>query len=189
MSADLRTSSLHKMLGQIRDGDRSALNELIQRTQTQLEHLARKMLRDFPGVRSREQTEDVLQNSLLRLAHALQEVTPASVREFYRLASTIIRRELVDLARRHASRPADALGERNPCQPECRDLVHWATFQEAVESLPTDQREVFGLTFYQGWTQSQIAELLLISDRQVRRLWSSACLNLNRIVAGKLPKN
>jgi DNA-directed RNA polymerase specialized sigma24 family protein len=45
---------------------------------------------------------------------------------------------------------------------------------------------VFGLTFYHGWTQSQIAELFQVSDRQVRRLWADACRQLQAAV-GNLP--
>jgi DNA-directed RNA polymerase specialized sigma24 family protein len=37
--------------------------------------------------------------------------------------------------------------------------------------LPAQLHEVFSYTFYHGWTQNQIAELLGISERQVRRLW------------------
>jgi RNA polymerase sigma factor (sigma-70 family) len=58
---------------------------------------------------------------------------------------------------------------------------------EAVEKLPVELREVFGLTLYHGWTQSQIAELLQISDRQVRRLWTESCRRLHTALRGELP--
>ena len=56
-----------------------------------------------------------------------------------------------------------------------------------MEQLQTDLREVFSLTFYHGWTQPKIAELLQLSDRQVRRLWVEACQRLNSAVEGDLP--
>ena len=39
------------------------------------------MLRDYPRVGRWEQTDDVLQNALLRLWRALEDVRPATARE------------------------------------------------------------------------------------------------------------
>jgi RNA polymerase sigma factor (sigma-70 family) len=66
------------------------------------------------------------------------------------------------------------------------ELDRWTALHEAVEQLPAELRQVFSCTFYHGWTQGQIAELLGISDRQVRRLWVEACLRLKEAV-GTLP--
>ncbi len=175
MAAELQTSSLHAMIDRHRAGDRRALNELIRRTGERLERLARKMLGNFPAVRAHEQTGDVLQNALVRLTRAVGEATPQSVRDFYRLAAEQIRRELLDLARRYARRPAVPLPDGEAMDlgsDNSADLAKWTALQEAVVDLPTDLREVFGLTFYHDWKQEQIAELLQVSDRQVRRLWA-----------------
>jgi RNA polymerase sigma factor (sigma-70 family) len=64
----------------------------------------------------------------------------------------------------------------------------WGRFHEAVEKLPLDQREVFSLAFYHGWTQPQIAQLHAVDERTIRRRWQAACLQLTRIVGGQLPK-
>jgi RNA polymerase sigma factor (sigma-70 family) len=184
---DLNTESLHDLVSRHQAGDRAALDRLVRRTVGRLERLARKMLRGFPAVRAREQTGDILQSALLRLTRALRRVTPRSVRDYYRLAAEQIRRELYDLARRYSRRPAGELGDIDPAEPasdSADDLLRWAALQEAVERLPTDEREVFGLTFYHGWTQPRIAALLQISDRQVRRLWTAACLRLNEAIGG-----
>jgi len=184
---DLNTESLHDLVSRHQAGDRAALDRLVRRTVGRLERLARKMLRGFPAVRAREQTGDILQSALLRLTRALRRVTPRSVRDYYRLAAEQIRRELYDLARRYSRRPVGELGDIDPAEPasdSADDLLRWAALQEAVERLPTDEREVFGLTFYHGWTQPRIAALLQISDRQVRRLWTAACLRLNEAIGG-----
>jgi RNA polymerase sigma-70 factor (ECF subfamily) len=187
MNDDLDTKSLHDLVARHRAGDRAALDGLVRRTADRLARVARKMLRGFPAVRAREETGDVLQSALLRLTRALRQVTPASVRDYYRLAAEQIRRELLDLARRYRRRPAGQLGDADPAEPASAspdDLGRWAALHEAVERLPTDEREVFCLTFYHGWTQPQIAELLQMSDRQVRRVWAAACLRLNQAVGG-----
>jgi DNA-directed RNA polymerase specialized sigma24 family protein len=62
------------MFARFQRGDAAALEELIRRTSERLGRLARKMLRGFPAVRAREQTDGVLQNALVRLARSLREV-------------------------------------------------------------------------------------------------------------------
>lgn len=185
---ELHTTTLHHLIARFQAGDNGALDVLIRRTQERLELFARRMLGGFPAVRAREQVEDVLQNTLIRLTRALRQEMPASVADFFGLAALHIRRELLDLARSHARRPTTPLTKDLPdrASDNPTDLDRWAALHGAVENLPAELREVFSCTFYHGWTQNQIAELLGISDRQVRRLWVEACLRLNEAV-GALP--
>jgi RNA polymerase sigma-70 factor (ECF subfamily) len=171
-------------LERLRAGDAAAQNELVLRAGDRLERLARRMLRRFPDVARREQTGDVLQNSIMRLLRALRTVEPATTRDFFNLAAAQIRRELLDLAKRRLRPDRAALGlEGNgggprpePAAPAYeRDLDDWAAFHEAVEGLPAEEREVVGLVFYHGLGQAEVAALLGVSDRTVRRWWSSAC--------------
>src|SRR4051794_9362283 len=84
----------------MRGGDPAARDELLRATCGRLERLARKMLRRFPGVHRWAETGDVLQSALLRLLRALEQVRPASTRDFFGLAAEQMRRELLDLSRR-----------------------------------------------------------------------------------------
>src|ERR1051326_1878602 len=94
-----RTTQMHHWLERLRAGDLAARDELLRSVCPRLEHLARKMLRRYPSVQRWAETDDVLQNALLRLLRALQEVWPSSTREFLGLAAAQMRRELLDLAR------------------------------------------------------------------------------------------
>jgi RNA polymerase sigma-70 factor (ECF subfamily) len=184
---ELNTTSLHDMIARFQAGENSALDRLICRTQERLEHFARRMLAGFPKVRAKEQTDDVLQGALIRLTRALREQTPKSVRDFFGLAAAQIRRELLDLARGHARRPTQPLVKDPPGRADdSAELDRWTRLHEAAERLPPEMREVFSYTFYHGWTQAQIAELLGVSARQIRRLWVDACLRLKEAV-GDLP--
>src|SRR5262249_19217713 len=99
--SDQPTTHLQHCLDRLRAGDEAARQELLNGACDRLSQLTRVMLRDYPRVRRWEETGDVLQNSLLRLHRALQEATPPSLRDFYRLATLQIRRELIDLARHY----------------------------------------------------------------------------------------
>ena len=193
-------SGLRSCLARVRRGDAAALNELIGLAGKRLEELTHQMLRDYPRVRRWAQTDDVLQNALVRLCRALEQVNPADVRAFYALATTQIRRELIDLAR-HYSGPESAAAhheswDAEPGAPR-RDpaadshdpaaLTDWSEFHAQAAALPDDEREVFGLIFYQGLTQADAAEVLGVSLRTLQRRWQAAMLNLHRARNGDRP--
>jgi RNA polymerase sigma factor (sigma-70 family) len=206
--ADDRTSRVQLNLDRLRGGDDRARGELLALARDRLVALTRVMLRDYGRLRRWEQTDDVLQNALIRLDRALREVTPGSARDFYGLATLQVRRELIDLARhhygpegwgaRHASGQldgsGDADGDGRPLTPEAPDLTHepgrlaaWGEFHVQAESLPDDEREVFGLVWYQGLTHGEAAEILGVSTKTVQRRWHSACLRLHDVMGGDLP--
>ncbi len=192
--SSLHTTQLRRWVERMRGGDLSAREELLRAVHGRLERLARKMLRRFPDVGRWEESGDLLQNSVLRLLHALEEVEPTSVRNFFGLAAEQMRRELLDLARRYRtrrilgpSRAADPDGSDSgvtapdpPAEADDPDeLEKWCAFHEAVERLPVEQREVVGLIYYHGWTQAEVAEHLGMSKRSVQRHWASAMLTLH----------
>jgi RNA polymerase sigma factor (sigma-70 family) len=184
------TAQLHGWLDRMKAGDPEAREDLLRHLCGRLERLARKMLRRFPRVGQWVETDDVLQNSLLRLLRALEEVRPSSLPEFFGLAAEQMRRELIDLARHYfgprgpgshttggdfattAPEPAD------PHEEDRADLERWCRFHEEVARLPAQEREVVNLIFYHAWTQLQVAELFQVSDRTVRRRWESAMVQL-----------
>ena len=190
-----QTTVLVELLERMRLGDRDARDELIRAFQTRLGLLARKMLAKYPSVGRWVEFEDVLQNSLLRLLHALESVQPDSTRAFFGLAAEQMRRELLDLGRslygphglgaNHDSVGCDP-GESGPgFEPPDRDrddgdLDRWCRFHEEVEKLPAQEREIVGLIYYHGWTQAQVAELFQVNVRTVRRWWESALVKLHR---------
>jgi RNA polymerase sigma-70 factor (ECF subfamily) len=187
------TAQLHDWLDRMRAGDLGARDELLRGVGVRLERLARKMLRRFPGVQRWAETGDVLQNALLRLLRALEQVRPDSIREFFGLAAEQMRRELLDLARHfygplglganHASpSPKDGASE-SPDEPvdranDANDLERWCAFHDGVANLPPEEREVVGLIFYHGWTKAEVAELSGVTVRTVQRQWRSACVKL-----------
>lgn len=186
---------LHDRVVKFQAGDRQAADDLLRVVCGRLDRLARKMLRGYPVVRSGADTGDVVQGAAVRLSNALLTVVPASTRDFAGLAALQVRRELIDLARHHCSRGANlrvadpgtadfgTSGRESPA-----DLELWADFHAAVEHLPDDEREVFGLLYYHGHTREQAAELLGVGERTVYRKWAAACGRLSEQLGGRFPR-
>ncbi len=95
------TVGIERCIERLRNGESEVRGELLNFAFERLQHMARKMKRDFDAVGRWEQTDDVMQNASLRLYEALDQVAIADVRHFYRLAALQIRRELIDLCRHY----------------------------------------------------------------------------------------
>ena len=198
-----QTTLVQGWIDRLRAGDPSARDALLACAIDRLERLTRKMLKGFPGVHRWEQTDDVLQNAILRLSRALRDVTPPSSRDFFRLAAVQIRRELIDLARHHSGPQGlganlisnlggDASASLNPADHadvtyDPSRLAEWTEFHRQVEALSDAEREVVDLLFYQGLQQAEAAAVLGVSERTVKRRWQSARLALHEALGGRLP--
>jgi len=196
---------LQRCLDRLRAGDETARKELIDCACRRLTHLTRTMLRDYRRLKRWEDTDDVFQSAMMRLYRALQDVTPPTPRDFHRLAALQIRRELIDLARHYFGPQGQAANQESragpdssadPPRPACEPsdstlepvkLAAWGEFHQQVERLPDKEREVFELVWYQGLGHTEVAELLEVSAKTVRRRWLAACLWLREALGGELP--
>ena len=206
-SESFATLTMQGLVDRIQTGDAAAQDEICRRVGQRLERLASKMLKSYPGVKRWEQTDDVMQNALMRLLKALKAVKPDNMRAFFGLATEQMRRQLLDLNRHYqgvcghgknlVDMPAAAADKTVLPGIDPEDLAagknkgaeldRWQALHEAVETLPVEEREVFGLVFYHGWTQAQIAELLNVNERTIRRYWQSVCMRLSEMLQGELP--
>jgi RNA polymerase sigma-70 factor (ECF subfamily) len=181
----LNTNDLLLWVMELQAGRPGAAEPEFRKIMTRVERLAQAMFKKFARVGRFVDVDDVVQNSLIRLLAAFREVRPISTRHFYALTNELIRRELLDLAKRyygprgHGTNLADVpVGEGEgehapPAADPTADLERLAAFHEAVAGLPVIEREVIGLAYYHGWTQVQIAELFGVSVRTVQR-WQLA---------------
>ena len=178
MASDDRTDDIQGWIDRLHTGGDPARAALIACASSRLTRLARKMLKGYSSVARWEQTDDVLQNALIRLDRALKNVTPPSTRDFFRLAAAQIRRELIDLARRHygpeglgahhstrlltsgSGDPAGGRGEPAESTLDPSRLAAWTEFHIQIGHLPEEERELFDLLWYQDLTQSQAAQVL-----------------------------
>lgn len=119
------------------------------------------------------QTEELLSAVVERLLKALCKVRPASVRQFFALASRHMRWELNDVARRLDKGAATAsLVEEAVLAPASDDSEPSTTSRRifaAIDDLPETAREAFDLVRIQGLSQAEAAEVLGVSAMTVRR--------------------
>jgi RNA polymerase sigma-70 factor (ECF subfamily) len=190
-----RSSILQQLLPRAVRGDEVALDALLRHCSERLTILTRRMLGDFQRVRRWVETDDVLQNALLRLLATLRSVQPQTLRDFFGLVSLQIRRELLDLARHfygpegiganhdsHLPAGSNSSGGHDPAdvRQQPATLAEWRELHELMDRLPDAEREVVGLLFYQGLSQAEAAEVLNVSLRTVQRRWHDALCRLHR---------
>jgi len=153
------------------------IRALLDRSVSRLQMLCTTMLhRSYPRLTRPPlnlQVEELLGSVVKRLLKALRDARPKTVREFFALSNQHIRWELNDLARRLDKQPPDAsLPEGVVPAPESsgsRISPSASRMLEAIESLPADEREVFGLVRVNGMSQFEAAQLLGVAALTIRR--------------------
>ncbi len=171
------------------DGDAAAPDQLMPLVYEELRHLARGYLRQESSGHTLQPTA-LVHEAYLRLVDATQ-ITWQSRAHFYGIAARLMRRILVDHARRQAAAKRGG-GERDIPLEDAGDLVQGealdlVALDGALESLAQNyprQCEVVELKFFGGLEMHEIGEALQISERTVVRDWEFARFWLRREIKG-----
>ena len=162
------------------------VRELLDRAVQRLERMCASMLhRSYPRLTrppTNLETAEMLGGVVEGLLKAMHSVRPQTVRQFFALANQHMRWQLNDLARRLDERPAAVeLREGLVPAPDRSDsglAPDGRRMLEAIDNLPEDEREVFGLVRLQGLTHVEAAEVLDVSVKTVQRRLNRASLLL-----------
>jgi RNA polymerase sigma-70 factor, ECF subfamily len=154
------SSDDHQLISQVVRGDQRAFVALYERYSSRLYTLILHMVND------RMLAEEILQETFLRLwKRANQYVPERGSVPTWLLA--IARRTALERLRFESHRPVLSGGnEPSPLleslpEPETTsEEARWRSLHLAVQSLPAEQRQVIELAYYQGLSQSEIAEVL-----------------------------
>jgi RNA polymerase sigma factor (sigma-70 family) len=163
------------------------IRELLGRATGRLEWLCTSFLyRSYPRLTRPPlnlQPDELLGGVVERLLKSLDAVRPRTVRQFFALANQHIRWELNDLARRldEQPRPAALSEGMVPAQESSASVLSpdGRRMLEAIENLPEDEQEVFGLVRIQGMTQTEAAGILGVSSKTVQRRLNRGLLLLS----------
>jgi RNA polymerase sigma factor (sigma-70 family) len=139
------------------------------------------------------QPDEMLDAVVERLLKAMRSVRPQTVRQFFALVNQHMRWELNDVARRLDEQPSavEVREDMVPAPPASSDSKLTPDGQRilmAIDELPEDEREVFGLVHLQGLMQGEVAEVLGVSVRTVQRRLNSSLLLLAKELGDLRPK-
>jgi len=186
MSVEIETASsdLTELLVRWSKGDKEAFQLLIPVVYKELRKLAHNHLKR-EQYRQTVQTATVVHEAYLRLA----KYSPRALRDrkqFFAMASGIMRQVLVDRAREKQARKRDA-GLRIELTPELMPMssreLDLLALDEALgdlENLDARQSRIVQLRFFSGLSIEETAEVLGMSPRTVTRDWLTARAFLQR---------
>lgn len=187
------SQAVFDLLARLKAGDTEARQELLRVSQERLRRMASRMLDKFPRLRhqGRAETGLVLNDVLLGLHLALDEVEVDSPEHFFNLAARKIRLHLLDLARKYDQeikrrRRIEDMPEPVAQTHASKDGLHeqdWAAFHEAVGRLPEAEREAFSLSYYGGWSRSEAAAILGVNEKTIDRRYLRAKVSLVEMLA------
>jgi RNA polymerase sigma factor (TIGR02999 family) len=181
-----------RLLGAIREGDRTALERLIPVVSDELRDLAAHYIR-------RERSDHTLQPTTLvheaymRLAgHVEQHGADWRDRaHFFGIAARVMRQVLVDYARAHQAAKRGAgqahvtlTEDVQTVEGETVDLLALEGALTRLSALDPDQARLVELRFFAGLTVEETAEVLGRSPTSVKREWRAARAWLHRELSG-----
>jgi RNA polymerase sigma-70 factor (ECF subfamily) len=180
--SDPSPASVTRLLQAWRGGDQQALERLMPLIYDELHLLAsRHMAREWRA--GALQTTALVSEAYLKLA-GQREVDWQNRAHFFAIAATVMRRILVDNARRErrarrgAGTPALSLDDLPPVPSapglDAVDALALDTALKKLEALDPAQARIVELRFFGGLTVEETAEVVNASPATVKREWAIA---------------
>lgn len=181
------THGVTALLGRWQEGDGGALDDLIPVVYAELRRLANAQLRRDPGASI--QPTELIAEAYLALVGA-DSINWQGRAHFFSIAARTMRRVLVERFRRRTADKRGGDGDAITLDEalvgagrRTLDLERLDDALRELEVLDPRQAEIVTLKFFGGLTVEEIAEVLSISPRTVKREWALARLWLYRSLA------
>ncbi|MBK8232093.1 MAG: sigma-70 family RNA polymerase sigma factor [Candidatus Eisenbacteria bacterium] len=173
-------------------GETAALDRVVQLLYDELRGLARQRLRSERGEHTLGATA-LVNEAYLRLARQ-HKLDVESRTQFFAVASTTMRRILVDYARTRTRVKRGGVQERVPLEDDLpflsdRETDELLALEDALVRLAEANPEAASLVehrFFSGLTVEEIAEMRGVSSRTLQREWVAARAWLRKEVARDL---
>ena len=173
-----------QLLNAMTRGDSGAAEKLLPLVYTELHRLAASYMRRGRPDHTLQATA-LINEAYLRLARGDEEWNNRE--HFIGMAANVMRHVLVDYARAHKAQQRDGGMKRVELREDlaisAEKLEEVVALDEALrslESLRPRQGKVVELRYFGGLSMEQIASLLEVSERSVKRDWSLARIWLFR---------
>lgn len=181
------TNLLHTWAG----GDRGALDQLLEVLYGDLRRIARHQLRKEPRDLTM-QTTALVNEVYLRLTRQ-DRVTLTDRAHFFHLVSHMIRRILVDEARRRTAVKRPSRNDRVVFDEEFmapqEKQEEWIAVNEALdkfEQIDPRRTQIVEMRYFGGFTLEEIAGIMEVSEATIRRDWNVARAWLLNSLTGSL---
>jgi RNA polymerase sigma factor (TIGR02999 family) len=172
-------AAITELLRAVEGGDKAARDRLFAVVYAELRGLARGQLRRIPA-RDTLSTTALVNETYLKLAGE----RPWSARDrshFFALAARAMRQILVDHARRRArqkrgggAEPVSLNEALLPAPDRAEELLALDAALLRLEAMDAELAQIVEWRFFAGLSVEEVAELLAISDRTVKRHWRAA---------------
>jgi RNA polymerase sigma factor (TIGR02999 family) len=178
-----------QLLAEWSDGDQSALDELYPLVYDELHRLARRyMSREKKG--HTLQTTALINEAYVRLVDQ-KNVHWANRSHFFAISAQIMRRILIDHARRHAFAKRGGGAQQVSLEEVAvitrdasRELVRLDEALKSLAEVDPRRSQVVELRYFGGLNNEEIAGVLNISENTVTRDWNMARAWLYRELTG-----
>jgi RNA polymerase sigma-70 factor, ECF subfamily len=161
------------------DGDSQALQQLTPRVYRELRRMAGRLLQNERPGRTLQST-DLVHEVYLRLVNARQ-VEWQHRAHFFAISATLMRRILLDRARRRAAAKRGGKGEpldldktADLAQSQARQVVALDDALNALAEVDPRKARIVELRFFGGLSVKETAEVVKVSSDTVMRDWKLA---------------
>jgi RNA polymerase sigma factor (TIGR02999 family) len=178
------------LLGELRRGRKDALGKLLPLVYQELRRVAGRYMRDERQGHTLQPTA-LVHETFLRLVDQDHADWQNRV-QFFAVAAQIMRRLLVDHARRRAAAKRgvavtfdDGLFDRGAGGENTEEILAVDEILTRLETLDARQARIAELRFFAGLTVEETAEAMAISPRTVKADWAMAKAWLRTQLAGR----
>ena len=181
----ISTGEVTHLLGRVADGDHEALDRVYPHVYEELRRIASGHLRrERPGHTLHPTA--LVHEAYIKLSG--RGLDASSRAHFLAIAARAMRQVLVDHARRRGARKRGgewvATTLTDSADPIALNPTELLALDAALDALDERQRQVVEYRFFGGLEETEIAEVLGVSERTVRRDWVKARAWLYREIYG-----
>jgi RNA polymerase sigma factor (TIGR02999 family) len=168
-----------ELLGRWSEGDESAFDELVPLVYAELRRIANIYMKK-ENIGHTLQPTSLVNEAFIKLMDQ-KRIKWQNRGHFYAVAATIMRRILVDHARKRAARkrgggeiPSNLHEATNLIDQQAAELLALDKALESLKSFDERKCRIVELRYYVGLTNEEIAEILNLTPRSVLRDWTIA---------------
>jgi RNA polymerase sigma-70 factor, ECF subfamily len=165
------------LLRKSREGDRDAESQLFEAVYGDLKRLASALLAREPSGQSMQATA-LVNEMYVRMCH--NEIDWQDRKHFFAVSARAMRRVLVDHARRRLAekrpkaRDQTEFGDTAAAAQDPALLLSVNTALDELQRLDARQAQIVEMRVFLGMTEDEVADVLHLSCRHVRREWQIA---------------